>query len=179
MNNYLSSLKELYEHPDNGKPGVYLAAFLSADKTYPIFVTKVTRHDSIRFTATGIGFKWGYDSPDKMNETFYSDDQLAREVSRQFFAWNEVHAYRFAPQWIAVPLPLAIQNACRFLPLKTYSLTYNKDTEIEDDWRYTALAIAISFPHALWQLRQQVADTCNIRHEEIDRPRFLVDVCEL
>lgn len=153
---------------------------MSADKTYPIFVTKVTRGTAGDYVGWAVGYKWGYASPDTMPVTWWGDASLQRHVSRQFFFWHEVGEFRFEPQRVAVPMPLAIQAKCRFLPLQTVELTYNKKDEFEADgmdaWTYTAIAVAISERHAVWQLQNADSDAVNIRSDLLNSPTILTDV---
>lgn len=176
--NYISSLEELYNHPANGASNAFLAAFLSSDGTYPIFITKVTRNDSGQYTAAGIGYKWGYSSPDTMRETFWSDDHLQRNVSRQFFHWYEVSEHRFAPG-VSAPMPIATQAKCHFLPFLMHRITYQKSPGGEDSWVYVAVASAISEHHAQWLLENESDDDlCNIGVEPLNRPHIMLDVWE-
>lgn len=150
MTNYISSLEELYNHPDNGKDDIFLAAFLSADGTYPIFVTRIYKSDHYRMCC--IGYKWGYNSSDKMIFDIYDDASLRREVSQQFFTWHEL------PQ----PVPLATQAKCHFLPLQPWNVSFGRGDYEDRDWRFSGVTYAVSRDHARFLVAKNVDTAIDI-----------------
>jgi hypothetical protein len=139
-----TTLEQLYLHPQNGMDNVYIAAFVSADRTYPIFVTRVIKMDSGNLCVECMGFKWGYEpSVPTMNFAWYDDEQLQRETSERLYTIEQINTYRWQPMNQTLKMPYSIESNLLLQPLKIFLC------EIEDtNGDGYAVVIALNAYHA-------------------------------
>lgn len=132
--NYIPSLAEIYQHPDNGKPDVFLAGFASKHNDSACFITQVGQNagNKDKFVAYGLMFKWGYESSEKpVVLTLWDNDQMQREFSREFYTWYQMSEHRWSSGFC--PMPLAFQEKCHFLPLKLHRVMFTHESITDDD----------------------------------------------
>lgn len=140
----MNILAELYEHPRNGHDDIFLAAFVSSDRTYPIFITKVAKIDQHKYRAECIGYKWGYaEGVDVIRTSWYNDEMLQRETAYRLYTLEQINQVRWQPSHLTVTLPASIAGKLRLTPLKAYGV----EIDYEDLPSEYAVVMAISKDH--------------------------------
>lgn len=162
-------LESLYHHPNNGEGGVFLAAFVSADRTYPIFVHWVDKRGD-RYIAECEAPKWGYDSDDKMNFCWYSDEQLLRETSERLYTVAQINNYRWRPANASLTVPAELAARFRLQPLQIYMIhNYVYDEHV--------VVTCIDRNHGWEQISRMWdwnRDDCSFTAIELDKPDVYV-----
>lgn len=152
----MTLLEQLYNHPQNNLNDTYLAAFVSADKTYPIFVRRVIASEAGKYRADCVGYKWGYDTTDVMFFTWYSDEQIKRETSERLYSTEQINSYRWRPAERALKMPYPIESKLALAELKPF-IAYANDLSIY-------VVVALDKDH----VRQQLVANEQLQIEALD-----------